>query len=86
MFIPLSIFPTALQDWILAGLYKLNPGPSLTPAVLVKNKKRRSAIQWIQFLSQIAIIPLLYTIFFVKNTQKQTVETSTHHHNVTVSE
>ncbi|KAF1751292.1 hypothetical protein GCK72_017846 [Caenorhabditis remanei] len=85
MFIPLSVFPTALQDWILAGLYRLSPGPSLTPAVLVKNKKRRTPVQWIQFLSQLAIIPLLYTIFFVKNTQKQTVETA-HPHNVTVTE
>ncbi|PIC27541.1 hypothetical protein B9Z55_019763 [Caenorhabditis nigoni] len=85
MFIPLSVFPTALQDWILAGLYKLNPGPSLIPAALVEKKKRRSPVQWIQLLSQLAMIPLLYTIFFVKKSHTNTVETA-HRHNVTITE
>uniref|UniRef100_A0A8R1HPL9 Uncharacterized protein n=1 Tax=Caenorhabditis japonica TaxID=281687 RepID=A0A8R1HPL9_CAEJA len=86
MFIPLSVFPTALQDWILVGLYRLSPGPSLTPAALVEKQKSARKVQWAQLLSQLAIIPLLYTIFFVKNSQKQNVSEAGAHHNVTVVE
>ncbi|CAI2354201.1 unnamed protein product [Caenorhabditis sp. 36 PRJEB53466] len=42
MFVPLSVFPTALQDWILAGLYRLSPGPTLTPAALAPKKQNDS--------------------------------------------
>ncbi|CAJ0939750.1 unnamed protein product, partial [Mesorhabditis belari] len=38
-FIPLSIFPTFLQDTILSGMYALQPGPQLVPEILRVNSK-----------------------------------------------
>ncbi|CAI4222987.1 unnamed protein product [Auanema sp. JU1783] len=64
-FIPLSVFPTQIQDWVLSLMYSVQPGPPLIPKSLEKEKLKKSRFSSIAFyLFQLAVVAAGLVVFF----------------------